>query len=100
MQTVLHLDLISQDPAVRGGRPCIAGTGLRVTDVVMAQLFHRRTPDEIATDYDISLAQVHAALAYYFQNKTELDEDIRRQIVTAQRFKEEQVGVGDSLPPR
>ncbi len=92
MATIESINLISIDPNVRGGRPCIAGTGLRVTDVVMATLFHQRTPGEIASDYEISLAQVHAALAYYYQHKTDLDADIRQQIETARELKEKQVG--------
>ena len=92
MATIESINLISIDPNVRGGRPCIAGTGLRVTDVVMATLFHQRTPSEIASDYEISLAQVHAALAYYYQHKLVLDADIREQIETARELKEKQVG--------
>ncbi len=92
MATIESINLISIDPNVRGGRPCIAGTGLRVTDVVMATLFHQRTPGEIASNYEISLAQVHAALAYYYQHKTDLDADIRQQIETARELKEKQVG--------
>ncbi|MFM7584948.1 MAG: DUF433 domain-containing protein, partial [Caldilinea sp.] len=49
---------------MRNGQPCIAGTGLRVFDLVLAHLFHRRQPDEIAADYDLSLAHVYAALTY------------------------------------
>jgi uncharacterized protein (DUF433 family) len=30
MATIESINLISIDPKVRGGRPCIAGTGLRV----------------------------------------------------------------------
>ena len=58
MQTILTIDLIAADPAIRKGRPCVAGTGLRVTDLVMAHLFHGRTPDEIAADYELALSQV------------------------------------------
>lgn len=89
MATVHHIDMIVSDSDVRGGRPCIAKTGLRVTDVVMAHNFQRRTPGEIAADYGVPLAGVHAALAYYYQNKTELDADIRAQIATARRLKEQ-----------
>jgi len=100
METIENIKLISINPDVRNGRPCIAGTGLRVTDVVMAHLFHQRTPGEIASDYDISMAEVHAALSYYYQHKDALDRDIRQQIATAERYKEEGFGTkGDSLLP-
>ena len=96
MASIQSINLISIDPKVRGGRPCIAGTGLRVTDIVVAHLFHQRTASEIAADYDISLAQAYAALAYYYQHKQELDADIRQQIKTAREYKEK--GVGSRRP--
>lgn len=97
MEIVQSINLITTNPAVRGGRPCIAGTSLRVTDLVMANLYHGRTPDEIAADYELSLAQVHAALAYYYQHKWELDEDIRQQILKARTAKENMTGGQPSL---
>lgn len=96
MIIVESIDLITIDPEVRSGRPCIAGTGLRVIDVVMATLFHGRTPGELASDYDLSLAEVHAALAYYYQHKVDLDQDIRNQVDLAQLFKQQ--GRGSTHP--
>lgn len=93
----LTIDLISTDDSIRNGAPCLTGTGIRVTDVMMAHLFHQRTADEIAGDYDLSLAQVYAALSYYYDNKNTLDEGIRQQIRQARRLKEARVGSKDSL---
>lgn len=87
METVLSIDMITSNPNVRGGRPCIAGTTLWVSDIAMATVLHRQTPDEIASAYDISLAQVYAALAYYYDHKPELDQDIRQQIANARDLK-------------
>lgn len=77
MSTIENINLIYRDPDVRGGRPCIVGTDLRVLDIVISKIFSERTPDELAQDYDLSMAEVHAALAYYFCNKDEIDSDIR-----------------------
>jgi uncharacterized protein (DUF433 family) len=96
METVHSINWIVSNPKVRGGRPCIAGTGLRVTDVVMASLFHNQSPSEIAAGYGITLAQAHAALAFYYEHKAEIDEDIRAQIAKARELKENRVG---SEPP-
>jgi hypothetical protein len=63
-----------------------------VTDVVMVTIFHDRTPGQIASDYSVSLAQVHAALAYYYEHKDELDADMQQQLETAREFKEKRVG--------
>ena len=69
---------ITRKTGVRSGRPCIEGTGIRVTDIVTAvQLDYSR--DEIAAELELSLEQVDAALAYYERNKAAIDEDIRRQ---------------------
>lgn len=99
MVTVQSIDLITTNPDVRNGRPCIAGTSLRVTDLVIAHLFHNRTPDELAADYKISMAQVHAALSYYYQHKDALDEDIRQQISRSRKLKEEMSRGEPSLLP-
>jgi uncharacterized protein (DUF433 family) len=100
MLTIESINLIATDPAVRGGRPCVAGTGLRVIDIAMAALFHQRAPGQLAADYGISLAEVHAALAYYYQHKETLDADIREVIATAGGYKQGGVGsFGASLFP-
>lgn len=80
METILSINLIYSNPKVRGGRPCIVGTGLRVTDVVIAMIFHGQNPDAIAIAYGVSIAQVYAALAYYYEHKIELDADMHEQI--------------------
>lgn len=87
MSIIQSIELISTDPNVRDGRPCIAGTGLRVVDIVMANLLHDRTPGQIAADYEIDLAKVHAGLAYYYQHQHELDADIQEQIVIVREAK-------------
>lgn len=89
---MLAIEMISTNPNVRGGRPCIAGTTLRVTDVATAHVFRGRSTSEIASDYAISLAQAHAALAYYYAHKAELDADIREQIAKAKDYRERRVG--------
>jgi uncharacterized protein (DUF433 family) len=94
--TAQNLDLIVSDPEVRKGRPFIAGTGIRVMDIAAAMLFHDQTPGEIADAYDLSLAQVHAALAHYYAHKDEIDQDLREQIARARELKDKRVG---SKPP-
>lgn len=98
--TVLSINLIMSDPEVRKGRPYIAQTGIRVMDIAAAMLFHDQTPAEIADAYELSLAQVHAALAYYYEHRTEIDQDLREQIARGRELKEKHVGSrGDPLLP-
>jgi uncharacterized protein (DUF433 family) len=96
METTLSINLITTNPNVRGGRPCLAGTGLRVSDVVMAHLFHDQTPDEIAAGYAVSLAGVYAALSYYYEHKAEIDNDLRQQIEKARRLKDDWIASGNT----
>jgi uncharacterized protein (DUF433 family) len=80
--------LISRDPSIRGGRPCIAGTGVSVRRIVG---WHRLglSPDEISDRIGhVSLAQVHAALAYYFANRDEVDRDIAEEERTVERLQQ------------
>ena len=100
MNIVQSIDLITKNPVVRGGKPCIGGTGLRVTDLVIAHLFHKCSLDEVAVDYGISLPQVYASLAYYYQHKDELDKDIRQQILNSRFAKEKMTDGQPSLLPR
>lgn len=68
--------LIERHPEIRGGRPCLAGTGVSVHRVVQ---WYRLglVPEEIADRIGhLSLAQVHAALAYYHANRAQIDGEI------------------------
>jgi uncharacterized protein (DUF433 family) len=67
--------LITRDPALRAGRPIIAGTGTCVRTIATASN-QGLSPEEIAADRTLQLSQVHAALAFYFANKVEIDADI------------------------
>jgi uncharacterized protein (DUF433 family) len=99
METILNIQLIASDPQVRNGHPVVAGTRISVADIVMVMLFHKQNPDEIATWFDLSLAQVHAALSYYYEHKTQLDEDIKAQRTRAAELKEKRVGSRNPLLP-
>jgi uncharacterized protein (DUF433 family) len=92
METVLSINLITSNPKVRGGRPCLIGTGIRVLDVVAATLFHDQKPVEIAAAYSVPISHVHAALAYYYEHKAEIDQDLREQIARAREFNEKHIG--------
>ena len=80
MATVTEIgSLISRRPEIRGGRPCIAGTGVSVRRIAV---WHNMglIPEEIVRKFGhLSLAQVHAALAYYYANKTEIDADLEAE---------------------
>ena len=69
---------IETTPGVCGGKPRIAGTRIRVQDIVILTEANLQTPDEIVAAYPhITLADVHAALAYYFDHVEEINRYIR-----------------------
>lgn len=78
---------IESTPDVCGGKPRIAGTRIRVQDIVAWHEVHGRSPDEIVLGYPhISLADVYSALAYYHAHREEItrqmkdDEDFVRSL--------------------
>jgi len=74
------------------GTAIISGTTTKVIEVVLDYLAHHWDAHEIRRQYPyLHLAQIHAALAYYFDNQSELDQDIerRRQKVDAIRSSRE-----------
>jgi len=71
--------LIDRDPKIRGGRPKVAGTGLTVSRIA-GWYKMGLTPEEIVLEYPhLTLAQVHAALAYYHVNRDEIEADVAQE---------------------
>ncbi|MFB6152042.1 MAG: DUF433 domain-containing protein [Haloarculaceae archaeon] len=60
---------IVEDSEHSDGAPTIEGTGIRVKDVAVAYEHSGYDPDEITQLYpDLSLSDVHRALAYYYDH--------------------------------
>jgi uncharacterized protein (DUF433 family) len=57
---------------VLGGEPRIEGTRIGVRHVVALTIDGGHTPAYVADQFDIPLAQVHEALAYYYTNPKEV----------------------------
>lgn len=68
---------ITQTPGVCGGKPCIAGRRIRVQDIYIWHEINGISVDEIANQYDLTLAQIYAALTYYFEHRDEIQSDIK-----------------------
>lgn len=76
---------ITVTPGLRGGKPHIIGHRLTVADIAMFHLQWGMSVAEIATEYNLSLAEVHAALAFYFDHRAEID----RRTAEDEAFAEE-----------
>jgi uncharacterized protein (DUF433 family) len=77
---------VTRTPGVCGGKPCIAGTRIRVWDIYEWHELAGRSVAEILSAYpQLSAADVHAALAFFFDHEAE----IRTQIEADERFVSE-----------
>jgi uncharacterized protein (DUF433 family) len=64
-----------------GKGPVIDGTRLRVIDLVAAQQAYGYRPEDLAYEYPfLTFGQIYSALAYYWDHKQELDEDMARRL--------------------
>jgi uncharacterized protein (DUF433 family) len=61
---------------IAGGKPHIAGHRITVQDVAIWHERLGRTPDDIASEHGLTLADVYAALTYYFDHREEIDRSI------------------------
>jgi uncharacterized protein (DUF433 family) len=76
--TVQTIDrYIEATPGTMGGKPRIAGRRISVQNIVIWHEWMGLSADEIASDYDLSLAEVYAALAYYYHQPQEIDQSIK-----------------------
>ncbi len=65
---------ITKTPGVCGGKACIDGTRIRVIDIVCLEREGMKPEDMLDVFAShLTLAQVHAALAYYYDNRDEIE---------------------------
>lgn len=69
---------IVQTDDVLGGDPRLENHRIGVHHIYQRYVNGGKTPEEIATSYDITVAEVHTALAYAFTNTEEM-RDIERR---------------------
>ncbi len=68
---------VGLNDAICGGSPVIAGTRFPVRSVVFYVLRLGLAPEELVERFPhLTLAQVHDALAYYYDNRQEVEADM------------------------
>lgn len=79
---------IAKTPGICGGRACIVGHRIRVQDIVVWHEKRGYSPDQIVDMFPgITLADVYAALAYYFDNRQEIEEEFKQAEQWAETVK-------------
>src|SRR2546428_11321943 len=64
-------------------------TNIKVIEVVLERLAHGSSPEEIYDQHKghLSLAQIHAALVYYYDHQAEMDAEIDQQLAEFDRLR-------------
>jgi uncharacterized protein (DUF433 family) len=61
--------------------PTIAGTTMKVVELVLDHLAYGWSPEEVHFQHPyLSMGQIHSALAFYWDHKAELDQDLERRL--------------------
>ena len=76
------------------GRAYICGTRSRVSMIVCDKM-NGMSPEDIHKAYPhLSLAQIHAALSYYYDHKIEIDREIQHELAYADAMREQALAAG------
>jgi len=74
IQQTMHIEL---RPGIRGERAFVAGHRVRVQDIVLWNEEGLSADEIVLRVPSITLADVHAALAYYYDHRQEIDRQIQ-----------------------
>jgi uncharacterized protein (DUF433 family) len=80
---------IVETSGICGGKPRIDGHRITVQNIA---IWHDRlgwSADEIASEYDLDLSDIYAALSYYFANREEIDDSIEAGETFAEKLRQE-----------
>lgn len=78
MESLTEIKYIVRDEQIYGGKPRIQGHRVAVHDIA-AWHWQGETPEGIARGYGLALAQVYAALVYYYDHQEEIDRQIEEE---------------------
>lgn len=80
---------ITSTPGVCGGKPCIAGTRIRVQDIYVWHELQWKSADDIVSDFpQLSMADVYGALAYYWEHRAEIQRQMREETEFVEQMKQ------------
>lgn len=66
----------------------VAGANTKVIEIVLDKKAYGWSPEEIHFQHPhLALSQIHSALAYYYEHREKLDEEIEREYQEAKRLE-------------
>ena len=80
---------IEQTEGICGGKPRIAGHRITVQDVAVWHDQLGWSADRIASEYNLELADIYAALAYYFAHREEIDQSLEESRAFIEALREQ-----------
>jgi uncharacterized protein (DUF433 family) len=70
------------------GEPIITGTRIKVRMIALDQIAHGWSAEDIQEHHpDLTLGQIHSALAYYSDHKQQMDRDIMQRHKRVQELR-------------
>jgi uncharacterized protein (DUF433 family) len=88
MEAIQHIET---NPNKCGGKPCIAGTRIRVWDVHILHNLRGHSPEQIIGEFpQLSLADIHAALAYYLDHRDAIEQQMKEAEAVADEMRRKQ----------
>jgi len=70
------------------GRPIVAGTSMKVIELVEEHLAHGWSPDELKYQHPyLNMGQIYSALAYYSDHQEEIDRQIEENLAEYERLR-------------
>ena len=83
--------MITYKAGIVGGRPYLNGTRVPISAIALSYK-QGYLPQEIVQQFErLSIAQIYAALAYYYTNQVEIDANIAREEVLYEKLAAEQL---------
>lgn len=92
-QVLSNVNIVST-PNVLGGKPRIEGRRISVQHVAQYHVQAGWSVEEIAEAFDLTLAEIYAALSYYYAHKDEIDRSLAERQAEIEKLKEERQAAG------
>jgi uncharacterized protein (DUF433 family) len=71
------------------GRPIVSGTGFEVRLIALDHVILGRDAEDIRRQHpELTLGQIHSALAYYFDHEAEMDLDLEERLRRVEELQE------------
>ncbi len=84
-----NIEHVVSTPNVCGGKPCIAGTRIRVQDVYVWHELQGLSADEMVSRFPhLTMADVYAALSYYWDHRDEMQRQLREETEFVEQMRQ------------